>query len=408
MSDTAVITTRPVLNERRWVWRITQEARGQSHSADFAHRKDAMSELRTLIQAALRASLVVDVTVTDQTENGEFARYHPDGTMTSKAVTRTNVLGPRCSTLPRTPAAQVERRTALRTGVGALSQPAKAEKPARKERAVAPRKRPAPPSSIKASPAKTSSKAPASKAPSAARTEAAAQAAKIEARNEGTNMLSTFMRQLPSSLRSQEARVAEYVATLTPANRTRLLNQAKKGANNGLAQMIAAAVEQFQPKTVKTPKAEKPPRAAKPAKATKAEKPAKAAKQPKAEKPAKQPRTAPAKTRRNAGPMPPPPFSGGSMRRSAPRVASAPSSIAARSSSRANATSYDSADTQPRSRAPVATPSLPGPVPSTRSASARPVSAPSSPGASDSRIVRELQANMAGGLRDMLSDLLKE
>ncbi len=135
--------SRPVRVGSKWVWRITRTGPSdppEGRTIDITTKPGATKALTSLITDAYDAGNTVDATSIDQTENGFRAIYEQGKAMVETAITSSDLLGPRCSSLPRPKAATAARRAAIRHGRKAKS-PSKPMSPKAQKAAIAAKRR---------------------------------------------------------------------------------------------------------------------------------------------------------------------------------------------------------------------------------------------------------------------------
>lgn len=139
----AIVTlhSRPVRIGKKWVWRLTRTGvpgvdGPKGTTVDITTRPGAVKAFKDLILDAYSHGHTVHATSVDQTENGFSAVYEQGKPMVEKAIGPGDILGPRCSTLPRPKEASGRRREVVRHGreKPASSPKASPKKPARKPR----------------------------------------------------------------------------------------------------------------------------------------------------------------------------------------------------------------------------------------------------------------------------------
>lgn len=378
--STATIHVRPVRVENRWVWRVTQQAEGHKpQSGDSPTKSDATKALKGLVDGYLAVGVTVTATVVDQTENGYQGVYFPNGRMTETAIHSKDVLGPRCSSLPRPPAAQKERREAMRapkkakkTRQSKQARAAQEAKPPKAPRAAKTTRPPKAPQATK--PAKRTTQPPkATTAPPQVAKRPRGRPPKMGPVEQKETMVSKFLGMTPSGQQ-------RYLAGLLPMQLGLLRSQASKHATPSKARMILELIDQVAPKATATAPA--------PAARRRTTAPPKA---PKA-KPGRKPRT-----QRATSATLPPASPARSLVRSGPSSTpsrSRPPAMPPRSTSQGRDVPPRTSGSLPpltRSRAPVATPSL---------TSAR------RSGGSDADAEARLAKAMGSALDDTLSRLL--
>lgn len=379
---TATIHVRPVRVENRWVWRVTQQAEGHKpQSGDSPTKSDATKALKGLVDGYLAVGVTVTATVVDQTENGYQGVYFPNGRMTETAIHSKDVLGPRCSSLPRPPAAQKERREAMRAPKKARqSKQARAAQEAKPPKAPRAAKTTRPPKAPPAAkPAKRTTQPPkATTAPPQVAKRPRGRPPKMGPVEQKETMVSKFLGMTPSGQQ-------RYLAGLLPMQLGLLRSQASKHATPSKARMILELIDQVAPKATAPAPAARRRTTASPKGITSPPKAPRA-------KPGRKPRT----QRTTSATLPPAPPARSPVRSgpSSTPSRSRPPAMPPRSTSQGRDVPSRTSGSLPpltRSRAPVATPSL---------TSAR------RSGGSDADAEARLAKAMGSALDDTLSRLL--
>jgi len=121
------LTLAPYLSKvdgrKRWKWKLSRTADGETHSVTFNTKPEGKAAIHTEIRDAHALGYTVDALFIDQTGGGTHAIYDPKtGTMVEETVkSDAGLLGPRCHELPRGYVTTGKGGTRVRTESGGIT-----------------------------------------------------------------------------------------------------------------------------------------------------------------------------------------------------------------------------------------------------------------------------------------------